>query len=56
MLCDSKSVLVNLCFVISKSEVDRLLKVAKRSFRSKTRVNKIMLGKVDEVDKETKTI
>lgn len=46
-------VLVNLCFVISKDEVDRLLKMAKSRFRSKTRVNKIMLKKVDEVAKET---
>lgn len=39
--------------MISKTEVDRLLKIAKSGFRSKTRVNKIMFGKVDEVAKET---
>lgn len=42
--------------MISKSEVDRILKIAKNRFRSKKRVNKIMLKKVVEVDKEIETI
>lgn len=47
---------MNLSFIISKAEVLRLLKIAKDRFRSKKRVNKLMLGKIDEVTKETKTI
>ncbi|XP_057856259.1 uncharacterized protein LOC131065690 [Cryptomeria japonica] len=39
-----------------KVEVDRLLKLAKDKFRSKKRVNKIMLKKIDEVVNETKAI
>lgn len=49
-------VLVNLCSIITKSEVDIILKIAKNKFRSKTRVNRIMLGKVDEVAMETEAI
>lgn len=49
-------VLVNLCSMISKSGVDKLLKIMKRRFRSKTKVNKIMLKKFDEVAKEIETI
>lgn len=48
--------LVNLSSVISKIEVDRLLKIAKERFKSKKRVNKIMLGKIDEVTKEIEAI
>lgn len=46
-------VLVNLCLVISKSEVDIILKIVKSKFRRKTRVNRIMFVKIDEVDRET---
>lgn len=46
-------VLVNLCSVISKSKVDRLLKIEKSKFTRKPRVNRIMFRKVDEVAKET---
>ncbi|XP_059073722.1 uncharacterized protein LOC131874389 [Cryptomeria japonica] len=37
-------------------EVDRMLKIAKDRLRIEKRVNKIMLGKIDEVVKETKII
>ncbi|XP_059067434.1 uncharacterized protein LOC131858260 [Cryptomeria japonica] len=49
-------ILVNLSSVISKAEVDRLLKLAKDIFKRKRRVNKIMYRKIDEVVKETKAI
>lgn len=49
-------VLVNLSSIISKGEVIRLLKIATKRFRSKKRVNRIMLGKIDEVTKETEEI
>lgn len=49
-----KYLLVNLIFVISKSDVVILLNLAKERFRRKKRVRKIMLGKIDEVTKETK--
>lgn len=49
-------VLVNLCLVISKSEIDKLLKISKSRFRSKTRVNKIMFRKKYEVTKEIEEI
>lgn len=49
-------VLVNLSFIIYKEEVFRLLKLAKQRFRSKKRVNKLMLGKIDEVTKEFESI
>lgn len=47
---------VNSCSVISRDEVERLLKLAKEKFRSKRRINKIMLNKIDEVAKETDQI
>lgn len=46
---------MNLYFVISKAEVDRLLKIATDRFRSKKRVNKI-IDKIDEVTKESDAI
>lgn len=46
-------VLVNLCSDISKEEIDRLLQSTKSEFRSKHRVNKVMLGKINEIAKET---
>lgn len=49
-------VLVNLCSVITTKEIDRLLKLTKNEFKRKHRVNKIMLGKIDEVVKETEKI
>lgn len=49
-------VLANLCSIISKEEIDRLLQLAKNEFRSKYRVNKIMFGKIDEVVKEVEKI
>lgn len=49
-------VLVNLCSIITTEEIDRLLKLTKNEFKRKYRVNKIMLGKIDEVVKETKNI
>ncbi|XP_059066258.1 uncharacterized protein LOC131857590 [Cryptomeria japonica] len=42
--------------VISKVEIERLLKLTKNEFRSKYKVNKIMFGKIDEVAKENKKI
>lgn len=38
--------LVNLCYVISKTKFDGLLKIAKDIFRSKNRVKKIMLENI----------
>lgn len=49
-------VLVNLSFVISRDDVTRLFKLAKDRFQSKKRVNKLMVGKKDEVIMETKII
>lgn len=49
-------VLVNIFSVISKTVVVRLLNLANEIFQSKKRVNKLMLGKIDEVTKETETI
>lgn len=48
--------LVNLCFVISKDEIQRILKILQENFRSKHGVNKIMFGKFVEVAKETERI
>lgn len=45
-------VLVNLCSLISKEEIDILIQLAKNEFKSKYIIYKIMLGKVDEVAKE----
>lgn len=49
-----KYVLVQLHHVIEKTRVDRIPDENKEKFRSKKRVNKIMIGKSDEVRKETK--
>ncbi|XP_057839638.2 uncharacterized protein LOC131049594 [Cryptomeria japonica] len=49
-------VLMNLSFFISQDEVIRLLNLAKDIFQSKKRVNKLILGKIDEVTKESETI
>lgn len=48
--------LVQLCPVIAKTKVDKILKKNKERFRSKTHVNKIMIGKNVEVHKETQQI
>lgn len=49
-------VLVNTCPVISRDEVERLFKLAKEKFKSKRIINRIMLGKIDEVAKEIEKI
>lgn len=49
-------VLVELCLVIAKAKMDRVLKVSNPEFSSKARVNKIMIGKIYEVAKDTKII
>ncbi|XP_059072870.1 uncharacterized protein LOC131873701 [Cryptomeria japonica] len=48
--------LVQLCRVIAKTKVDKILKENKERFRSKTKVNKIMIGKNEDVHKETQEI
>lgn len=47
-------VLVNLCSIICKEEIERFLQLTKNEFKSKYKVNKIMFVKIDEVAKETK--
>lgn len=42
--------------MLSKEEINRILKKAKNEFRRKTKVNKIMIDKTDEVIKDTETI
>lgn len=49
-------VIVNLCRVIAVTKMNKILQEAKPYFRSKTRVNKIMIGLTDEVVKDTKKI
>lgn len=49
-------VLVQVCHVIAVKEIDRIIKEAKTEFRNKTKVNKIMIDKLDEVMKDTETI
>lgn len=49
-------VVVNICYVISKEEIDRILKEPKNQFRRKTTMNKIMIGQIDEVIKATEAI
>lgn len=48
--------LVQLCLVIAKLKIDRIPKENKENFRSKLRVNGLMIGKNEEVHKETKQI
>ncbi|XP_059076764.1 MADS-box transcription factor 31-like [Cryptomeria japonica] len=51
------STLINVSASISQEEVDRIMELAnKKEFRSKNRVNRLMVGKVEEVRKETKEI
>lgn len=47
---------MQLYLVIAKTKIDRILKENKERFTSKTRVNKIMIGKHAEVHKETQEI
>jgi len=47
-------VLSSLCPVISNKEADKFFKEVKNNFRSKTRMNKLMIGDIDEVVKEIK--
>ncbi|XP_057836893.2 uncharacterized protein LOC131047082 [Cryptomeria japonica] len=49
-------VLVNTCSFISWVEVERLSKLANEKFKRKKRINKIMLGKINEIAKETEEI
>lgn len=49
-------VLVQICHVIAKVEIDRILKENKKKFRSKSRVNRLMIEKIEEVHKETEQI
>lgn len=45
--------LVNRCTCITHDEVNRLIEEAnKNKFKSKNRINKLMIGNVDEVRKE----
>lgn len=53
---DMEYTLVNLCLVISKDEIQRILKLVQENFRSKHKVNKIIFGKFAEIAKETKRI
>lgn len=49
--------LINVCTCITQDKVKRLIEEAnKKEFRSKNMVNKLMIGKVEEVRKETKDI
>lgn len=49
-------ILVNLCSVISKEEIRRLLKLAKNEFRSKYRVNKIMFEKLMRLQRKMRKV
>lgn len=49
-------ILVDLCLVMSIEEMKNILNEAKRDFKSKTRVNKLMFGKIEEVAQDTEKI
>lgn len=49
-------ILVNLCSIISKEEIDRFIKIEMKEFRNKYKVNKMMSEKIDEVAKEIEKI
>lgn len=49
--------LINVCTCITQDEVHRLIEEDKKNeFRSQNRVNRLMVGRVEEVRKETKNI
>ncbi|XP_057855729.2 uncharacterized protein LOC131065282 [Cryptomeria japonica] len=49
-------ILVQLCPMIEKAKIDRILEENEKKFRSKKRVNKIMIGRNEGVGRETKQI
>lgn len=49
-------VLSTLCHVMTRREADKIVREVKEKFRSKVRMNKLMLGETEEIAKETEEI
>lgn len=49
-------ILVDLCPVMSIEEMKKIINDEKRDFKRKTRVNKLMIGKTEEVAKDTEVL